>query len=413
MGTSELKQKFRSQPASIYISVLAVGMVLSQFSNYLWFEEPIYRGQPANIVVYFFVFLIAVVSWLGVKSRDRAHGLLLGFLALMAGAWVAHWLLYRLHGDAFNYTALLYVPILVMIWLKPPLWWEAWVAILAFAWATTFILALTRVLEMSGVLAIKTQSLGVITFDEERYFLPINDLLGIDGRWPGPFGHNGDTAMMGAFLIVIALAYWTRASWVFLAVGSFTLMVTSGRASIGAVIAAIVIMVMFAQHGRIARIPRWIRVSGGIGALMFGAIFMYSWSAGSTGRDYFWPAFMDLWESAPFVGIGTSGIAVSGGITEQFGHAHSLYIDELARYGLLGFITQFGAVAVGLVVTFLAAKRGLAGPLAILIAYLVTGLTEPRNQWISPTVTGTLLILAVVTAGVFLSREKKPAKREH
>ena len=190
-------------------------------------------------------------------------------------------------------------------------------------------------------------------------------------------------------------------------------MVTSGRASIGAVIAAIVIMVMFAQNGRIARIPRWIRVSGGIGALMFGAIFMYSWSAGSTGRDYFWPAFMDLWESAPFVGIGTSGIAVSGGITEQFGHAHSLYIDELARYGLLGFITQFGAVAVGLVVTFLAAKRGLAGPLAILIAYLVTGLTEPRNQWISPTVTGTLLILAVVTAGVFLSREKKPAKREH
>jgi O-antigen ligase len=334
-------------------------------------------------------------------------------LALMAVAWVAHWLLYRLHGDAFNYTALLYVPILVMIWLKPPSWWEAWVAILAFAWATTFILALTRVLEMSGVLAIKTQSLGVITFDEERYFLPINDLLGIDGRWPGPFGHNGDTAMMGAFLIVIALAYWTRASWVFLAVGSFTLLVTSGRASIGAVIAAIVIMVMFAQHGRIARIPRWIRVSGGIGALMFGAIFMYSWSAGSTGRDYFWPAFMDLWESAPFVGIGTSGIAVSGGITEQFGHAHSLYIDELARYGLLGFITQFGAVAVGLVVTFLAAKRGLAGPLAILIAYLVTGLTEPRNQWISPTVTGTLLILAVVTAGVFLSREKKPAKREH
>ena len=413
MGTSELKQKFRSQPPSIYLSVLAVGMVLSQFSNYLWFEEPIYRGQPANIVVYFLVFLIAVVSWLGVNSPDRVHGLLLGFLALMAVAWVAHWLLYRLHGDAFNYTALLYVPILVMIWLKPPSWWEAWVAILAFAWATTFVLALTRVLEMSGVLAIKTQSLAVITFDEERYFLPINDLLGIDGRWPGPFGHNGDTALMGAFLIVIALAYWTRASWVFLAVGSFTLLVTSGRASIGAVIAAIVIMVMFAQHGRIARIPRWIRVSGGIGALLFGAIFMYSRSAGSTGRDYFWPAFMDLWESAPFVGIGTSGIAVSGGITEQFGHAHSLYVDELARYGLLGFITQFGAVTVGLVVTFLAAKRGLAGPLAILIAYLVTGLTEPRNQWISPTVTGTLLILAVVTAGVFLSREKKPAKREH
>jgi len=412
VGLSELTRKFKSQPASIYLSVLAVGMVLAQFSNYLWFEEPIYRGQPANVVVYFLVFLIAAVLWFGVKSHAKARGWLLGFLILMSVAWVAHWFLFRLHGDAFNYTALLYLPILVMIWVKPPSVGEAWVAILAFAWATTSILVLTRVLEMIGVLAVKTQPAGVIAFDEEHYFLPINDLLGIDGRWPGPFGHNGDTAMMGAFLIVIALSYWTRSSYVFLAVGALTLLVTSGRASIGAVLAAIVILVMFAREGSLARIPRWIRIWGGIGALVFGAVFMYSWSAGSTGRNAFWPAFLNLWESAPLVGIGTSGIAVSGGITEQYLHAHSLYIDELARYGLLGFITQFGAIAVGLVVAFLAAKRGMAGPLAILTAYLVTGVTEPRNNWISPTVTGTLLILAVVTAGVSLNREnERPGER--
>jgi len=412
MSWSLLTRKYRSQPASIYLSVLAVGMVLAQFSNYLWFEEPIYRGQPANVVVYFLVFLIAAVLWFGVKSHAKARGWLLGFLILMSVAWVAHWFLFRLHGDAFNYTALLYLPILVMIWVKPPSVGEAWVAILAFAWATTSILVLTRVLEMIGVLAVKTQPAGVIAFDEEHYFLPINDLLGIDGRWPGPFGHNGDTAMMGAFLIVIALSYWTRSSYVFLAVGALTLLVTSGRASIGAVLAAIVILVMFAREGSLARIPRWIRIWGGIGALVFGAVFMYSWSAGSTGRNAFWPAFLNLWESAPLVGIGTSGIAVSGGITEQYLHAHSLYIDELARYGLLGFITQFGAIAVGLVVAFLAAKRGMAGPLAILTAYLVTGVTEPRNNWISPTVTGTLLILAVVTAGVSLNREnERPGER--
>ncbi len=396
-------QKYRSQSASIYLSVLAVGIVLMQFTNYLRFEQPVFRGQPANILVFFFAFLIALALWFGVKSRGRVRGWLSVFLILMTIAWVAHLFLYRLHGDAFNYTALLYVPILVMIWLKPPSVREVWVAILAFAWATTLILVLTRVLEMLGTLSLKAQPAGVIKFDEKRYFLPFNDLLGIDGRWPGPFGHNGDTAMMGAFLIVIALAYWTRSSWVFLAVGSITLLITSGRASMGAVIAAIVILVMFAQHSRIALIPRWIRIWGGIGALFLGAVFMYSWSAGSTGRETFWPAFLKLWESAPLVGIGSSGISVSGGITEQFGHAHSLYIDELARYGLLGFVTQFGAIAVGVIIAFLAARRGMAGPLAILTAYLVTGVTEPRNQWISPTVTGTLLILAVVTAGVFLN----------
>jgi hypothetical protein len=407
VSSDQLTQKNRVRPASVYLSVLAVGVVLMQYANYLRFEQPVYRGQSANILVFFFVFLVALVLWLRAKSRGRVQGWLWIFLILMAIAWIAHWFLYRLHGDSFNYTGLLYVPVLIMIWLKPPSVREAWVAILAFAWATTFVIVLTRILEMFGVLAIKAQLQGVITFDEERYFLPLNNLLGIEGRWPGPFGHNGDTAMMGAFLIVIALSYWTRSSWVFLFVGIFTLLITSGRASIGAVIAAIVILVMFAQSARIARIPRWLRIWGGIAMLFLGAAFMYSRSAGSTGRDSFWPAFLELWQSAPLVGVGSSGISVSGGITEQFGHAHSLYIDELARYGLFGFITQFGAIAVGFVITFLAAKRGMAGPLAILTAYLVTGVTEPRNQWISPTVTGTLLILAVVAAGVSLERKKK------
>jgi O-antigen ligase len=369
--------------------------------------DPVFKGQSAAIVLFFVVFGLAFLFWLGIKNRVKASGLLSGFLILMSIAWFAHLFLYRIHGDAFNYTALLYVPILAMIWLKPPTLQEAWNAIFAFAWTVAVVLVLTRVLEMLGVLALKSQSQNIITFDEERYFLPLNDVLGIDGRWPGPFGHNGDTAMMGALLIVIAVAYWTRASWVFLFVGVFTLLVTSGRASMGATIAGIIILVIFAKAGRISQIPQAIRIWGGLAALAVGAVFMYSRSAGVTGRDNFWPAFLKLWESSPWVGIGTSGISVSGGITQEYGHAHNLYIDELARYGLLGFITQFGAITLGVVIAFLAAKRGVSGPLAILTAYLVTGVTEPRNQWMSPSVTGVLLVLAVVTAGSKLNRTKE------
>lgn len=357
------------------------------------------KGQSAAIVLFFMAFGVAFLFWLGIESRTKASGLLSGFLILMSVAWFAHLILYRIQGDGYNHTTWLYFPILAMIWIKPPDLREVWTAILAFAWTVAGVLVLTRVLEMLGVIAIKTQPQGVISFDEERYFLPLNDILGIDGRWPGPFGHNGDTAMMGAFLIVIAVAYWTRASWVFIAVGAFTLLITSGRASIGATIAGIIVMIAFARHGRIARIPPGIRIWGGLAVLIAGAVFMYTRSAGATGRNDFWPAFLKLWESSPFVGIGTSGISVSGGITQLYGHAHNLYIDELARYGLLGFITQFGAIAFGVLIAFLAAKRGIAGPLAILTAYLVTGVTEPRNQWISPSVTGMLLILAVVAAG--------------
>ncbi len=385
-----------------------MGVVLAQYASYLGQGEPVFKGQSAAIVLFFVVFGLAFLFWLGIENRVKASGLRSGFLILMSIAWFAHLFLYRIHGDAFNYTALLYFPILAMIWLKPPELREAWTAILAFAWTVAGVLVLTRVLEMLGVIALKTQSQGVITFDEERYFLPLNDMLGIDGRWPGPFGHNADAAMMGALLIVIALSYWTRASWVFIAVGGFTLLITSGRASMGAAIAGIIVLIVFARGGRIARIPRGFRIWGGIVGLVAGAAFMYSRSAGSTGRENFWPAFLKLWESSPFVGIGTSGISISGGITEQYGHAHNFYIDELARYGLLGFLTQFGAIALGVVIAFLAAKRGVAGPLAIMTAYLVTGITEPRNGWISPSMTGMLLILVVVTAGAALLRDPEP-----
>ena len=403
-----MTQRLRTQSASVYLSLFAAGVVLTQYTSNLWQGQPVFKGQSAAIVLFFLVFMAAFLSWLGVPGRARASGLLASFLILMSVAWIVHLILYRIHGDAFNYTALLYVPILAMIWLKPPTLREAWTAIISFAWIVTAVLVVTRALEMMGVLAIKTQSQYVINFDEKHYFLPLNDLLGIDGRWPGPFGHNGDTAMMGALLIVIGVAYWTRASWVFLAVGAFTLLITSGRASMGAAIAGIIILMVFAREGRIARIPRGFRIWGGIVGLVAGTAFMYSRSAGSTGRESFWPAFLKLWESSPFVGIGTSGISISGGITEQYGHAHSLYIDELARYGLLGFLTQFGAIALGLVIAFLAARRGVAGPLAIMTAYLVTGITEPRNGWMSPSVTGMLLILVVVTAGAALLRDPEP-----
>jgi O-antigen ligase len=368
--------------------------------------EPVFKGQSAAIILFFAAFGIAFLFWLGVKNRVRASGLLSWFLILMGVAWFAHLILYRIHGDAFTYSALLYFPILVMIWLKPPELREAWTAILAFAWTVASVLVLTRILEMLGVLALKEQPPGVIGFDEERYFLPVNHLLGIDGRWSGPFEHNGPTAMMGALLIVIAVAHWTKASWVFIAVGGFTLLLTSGRASMGAVIAAFVVLIVFSKHDRITRIPQVIRILGGLVVLLSGAVFMYTRPSGVTGRGTFWPAFLELWESSPLVGVGTSGISVSGGITQQYVHAHSLYIDELARYGILGFVTQFGAITLGVVIAFIAAKRGVAGPLAILTAYLVTGVTEPRNDWINPSVTGTVVILAVVTAATALESKK-------
>jgi O-antigen ligase len=317
-------------------------------------------------------------------------------------AWIANIVSFNIHNDAFTYGALLFVPILAMINLKPPTASEGVSVLLGLAWAVTVVLVGTRVAESLGLIDVKDQPLGIIEFDESYYWLPLNDLVGIDGRWPGPFGHNGYTAMMGAFLIVIAVVFWTRSSWVFLSVGTLTLLVTSGRASAGAAAAGIVLYGMFTNKGPFTRIAPLLRIIGGIVVLTAGFAVLLSGRSGLTGRQNIWPAFWDLWLTSPVVGVGSSGISTSGGITEQYGHAHSMYLDLLARNGIIAFALVVTALAIGVGITIAAALRGNPGPLALLTAYLIVALTEPRNDWLHPGTYVLMVVVAVFTAGASL-----------
>ena len=398
-------------PGGAFLAVLAAGVVLERWVNYLWFEQAVVWGQPANVVTMFVVVGLAFWVWLIATPRRIASRELMLFIAAMAAAWLVHWLLYRYHGDAMNYTAILYVPILVLIALKPPDFSGVRLSVLTFAWAIAVVLVVTRIMEMFGILEIRSQAPGVIMFDEERYFLPLNDLLGIEGRWPGPFGHNGDTSMMAALLIVIAIAFWSRSSWVFLAVGGLTLVLTNGRASIGAAAAGVVLLLMFSRSTLLQRFPRTLRISAGSVVLLAGALVMFARPAGLTGREKIWPAFLELWSQSPLLGVGGAGIANGNEVAQFYGHAHSLYIDELARWGLAGFVTQFAAIGIGLLIAARAAGFGSPGPLAVIVTYLITGVTEPRNHWIEPSATGFFLILMVLAAAAYL-QERVPTGRQ-
>ena len=391
----------------MYLVVLAVGGVLDRYVNYLSGGDPLLFGQPASVVFTYVYVALAGALWVAEGPSQLPAGALRLFLPAMAIAWIIHWILYRLHGDSFNYTALLYVPVLLMLGLKPPDLKSAQRSITAFAWTIVGVLLTTRVLEMVGLLEIRDQADGVIAFDEALYFLPLNDALGIDGRWPGPFGHNGDTAMMGALLIVIAVAFWSRASWVFLVVGSLTLILTNGRASIGAAAVGLVVVFMFTSSTKVDRLPRRWRITSGLTVLALGAVVMFLRPAGLTGRDNIWPAFLDLWQESPWIGVGGSGFVTGNEITRQFGHAHSLYIEELARSGLVGFISLSIALGIGIWIAAKATGLGYPGPLAVMATYFVTGITEPRNNWIEPSATGFLLILMVLAASAKLQEQRR------
>jgi len=394
--------------ARAYLSVLTVGAILGLWAGYLWPGIPVIFGQAPALLVPFGAFVVSLVLWFLLSRRRRADGWRLAFTTALALTWLATLVTFNVHNDAFTYGALLVLPILAMITLKPPSTAEGTSVLVAMAWAITATLSVTRAAESIGLLRVKNQPAGIISFDESYYWLPLNDLLGIEGRWPGPFGHNGYTAMMGAFLIVIAVVFRTKSSWIFLGVGALTLVVTSGRASVGAAAMGIVLYVMFTQEGLPSRISQPLRVSGGAVLLAFGLVVLLNGRSGLTGRQNIWPAFWDLWLTSPVVGVGGSGIASSGGITEQYGHAHSMYLDVLARNGVVVFVLVMATLVIGIGITTTSAIRGEAGPLALIAAYMVVAITEPRNDWLHPSAYVLLIIICVFTAGACPKPKVKP-----
>jgi hypothetical protein len=83
-----------------------------------------------------------------------------------------------------------------------------------------------------------------------------------------------------------------------------------------------------------------------------------------------------------------------------------MYLDLLVRDGVFAFVTVKVALALALGITISAGVRGMPGPLAILAAFLITGLTEPRNDWLHPGTDVLIVILCAMTAAATLCERR-------
>lgn len=89
--------------------------------------------------------------------------------------------------------------------------------------------------------------------------------------------------------------------------------------------------------------------------------------------------------------------------------AHSLYIQELAEYGVVGFAVQYGAVGLGLVIALASAARGWPGPLAIMAAYAIAGVTNLLHDgWLGHYTYTLMIITAVLSAAGQRSNSQTP-----
>jgi hypothetical protein len=371
--------------ASVYLSVLFVTQVVAMCATYLPLGEWTIKGQPPGIWLTGVGFLLAVVAWLLVPTRRRAEGLFAWLLILAAASWLIHLGLAVFHGDNFNHTVWLTVPILAMIFLRPPTSREGLAALRVLGWALAVTLVLARLSEAAGIISPAYVSPDLVKFDKEHYWLPLSGYWGVEGRWPGPFGGSAETGLAGAATLIIGLMSirrWT--SWVLVTVGATALVLAGTRSSYLAAITGGLILLVFARFGPLARVSQSIRVSAlAVGAAVV-AGYLFVSGPGATGRGEIWTAFLELWRESPLLGVGTSGVMTSGGLAEISYHAHNFLIDDLARYGTAGFSLLVVTLALTLTLQVGGAGRGLAGPLALTAVVLVSYLTNGTLDSLSP-----------------------------
>lgn len=381
-----------------YLSAWIVGMAGAQWVQYVWPQAVLFKGQPPSILFMLTAWVVSVPLWLMTVRPQRRKRAFLVFLGTLAVAWLMHLAFAVINGDNFNHVVWIYPLMIVMLAWKPPTGDEAWRALVVVAWAITAMLVVTRGLEMAGLLDRYFVIPEVVQFDLQNYWLPFSGSFELLGKWTGPFGASAHSAMAAGFVFVIGVVRWRWSSWVFVTVGVVVYLLSASRTMLLACLAAVFIMVLFSKWGALSRVPQWIRWLALSLAAILGAVVLFNTGPGLTGRQSIWPAFLDVWRTSPWIGAGATGIEEAGGLAAQSDVAHNLFVDLLARQGVLGLAIAVIALGIATWLGLRSASRGEAGPVAILVAYFIFSMTDVRNEWISMNLPLAIVILATAWA---------------
>ena len=404
-----------------YMGFLVLTMMLAGYGTYIGHVidvEP-YRikGQPLGISIPILLFPIAVALWLIYRGRRSQNLLVNLFLVGLTVSWVVHSLIASTHNDMITHTVWLFIPVVLMVLFKTPTGAEGWQALLLIAWFAVVILVLTRVMEILNIVPMfSIPDVAATQWEKQNYWLPLSGYLGLDGRWPGPFGFNSKTGFVSVFLVVMGAARWSKSSWVFVIVGGLGIVLTGGRGVYLSLLSGLLVLVLMSRRGPLARISVTARAAAGVGLVLVAGLLFFFSPLGTTGRigdNGIWNSFLDLWRTSIWTGVGQQGIWNSVGRAHDAMDGHSLYVQEISKYGILGFTFQYLVLAVGVVVVVIAAIKGWSGPLAILVIYFVAGVTDLLHDgWSTHSMYTLMVILCVVSSGAFIQERRDPVPSE-
>jgi O-antigen ligase len=245
---------------------------------------------------------------------------------------------------------------------------------------------------------------GIIASDVGSHWLPLADLLGLDGRWGGFPGDPNEVGPLGAFLMVYGFA---RTGWrrlLFVAGGAMILLLADSRAAYAAASVGLIALVLLpGWSSRWRRITPTRAVAAGFAVLT--GLRMASDLATNpastlslTGRSTMWPEFLSLWPQSPMFGVGTAEIldAVRSGVLPPWASTgHNQYIDTLVRYGVVGLALSTGLLLLAVAVAVGAVRRGSGVGLALLVVIIAASATNLLLDWRYPSAVLSAVLIAV------------------
>ena len=383
-----------------YLSALLLTVVVSQFAQYLWPTTAIFKGQNPGVVIDFVGFGIAVLLWWCYRPNDSWPP----EFAWLIGAWAALWAvtigLSVLHGDLFNVTAILVLPSLAMIWLKKPSLPATFAAGDAFAIALIGIALASQLLDFGNFKALHYEGWN-------RWPL-LTEITGPIGRWEGPFGNVNYAGPIGVFLLVFGLL---RPSWrriLFVVTGALIILLSDSRSAVLACAVGIAALIAFAPRLGTWHTPNWLRIAAPVSVMVSFTGYIFVIDPTLNLRTPVWETFLSQWTTSPITGVGETGIQVAindGTLQSWANHGHSLAIDPLTRYGIIGLLAVAAVVVVTGIISSKAARTGFAAPVVLFATFVAEGISEDLVDWRYLGVQAVPFLLAGLIGAAWLAEE--------
>ena len=289
----------------------------------------------------------------------------------------------QLDQNVFNLTAFLFPLVLLLIYLKKPTPSGVRRAYLALLIGLIAISVLSLIFGGVGI----TLN-GFYGIDSGISRIPIvSDLFGIENRWAGPFGSVNYAGPVGGLILISAIAFKEKGRLALCLGGLAILMLSQARTSIVAVLLAFLILALFSSPmSRSSRraVYRTLLVASTASALFFYVLFI---DPSLNGRTPIWSGFFGLFLDQPITGVGYSGVGnyISLHISDPgfipHNHAHSIYLDIGARFGLPALLLTLSLFAITLWVSWQNRHLDAGRSLALSLYIFVAGIAETIFSW--------------------------------